>query len=190
MPHCSGSVVACWLLPEGLLQASCIYSVHEPLLGRPPGSRRATLATPFLLSSLLIVHFQNRKKKPAQHHTLDSFHTLFRALSSFEDPTGWLGESAGLIGPECVRGERRQPQKWDVRFLCCGRADRPWSPEGGGVLCSILTLSPVCREFTQMAFVYFFFRTKSIESITKTLASCQIISQVCHLAAGALTTHD
>lgn len=43
---------------EGLLQASSIYSVHEPLLGRPPGSLRAALATPFPLSSLLTVPFK------------------------------------------------------------------------------------------------------------------------------------
>lgn len=101
LPHCSGSVVTCWLLPEGLLPASSIYSVHEPLLGRPPGSLRATLATPFLLSSLLTVHFQNPARKPLSITPW----TLFRALSSFEDPSGRLGEPAGLAGPECVRWE-------------------------------------------------------------------------------------
>lgn len=58
------------------------------------------------------------------------------------------------------------------------------------VPCSILMLFLVCREFTQIAFVCFVFRMKSIESITETLASSQVISQVCHLTAGALTTRD
>lgn len=84
-----------------------------------------------------------------------------------------------------MRQEHHRPEKLNLDF-CAGEEQTDLRVLKEVVL--VLMLSPACRELTQMAFVYFVFRMKLIELITKTLASSQTVSQLCHLAAGALIT--